>query len=93
MEIEEKQPPHPPSNTLPCHWNFSYHYVLFAGSCPENQECIDIANCEYATTMNTLANLTTNEDIKNHYNEFIKETMCGGPSLNTVCCDITQGIS
>ena len=68
-------------------------YILFSGSCSENQTCIDIANCKYTTLLNTLSHATSSEDLKNYYNETIKSTMCGGPSSNTVCCDITEGIS
>ena len=60
-----------------------------------NQECVAIAKCPFTEKLNTLINFSINEDEKNALNEavkhFIKSKKCGGPSEETVCCEIPQG--
>ena len=56
-----------------------------------NQECVATAKCPFIEKLNTLINISTNEDEKNALNEVINSRKCGGPSEETVCCEIPQG--
>ena len=56
-----------------------------------NQECVATAKCPFIEKLNTLINISTNEDEKKALNEVINSRKCGGPSEETVCCEIPQG--
>ena len=66
-------------------------YICFSGTCSLNQECVATAKCPFIEKLNTLINISTNEDEKNALNEVINSRKCGGPSEETVCCEIPQG--
>ena len=54
-------------------------------------ECIAMTKCSFTKQLNDLIKISSNEEDKKALKELMKSKTCGGPSAETVCCDITQG--